>query len=296
MSGQNKKPRELFLYFTPVYNIIIQNWFLDPTERSLAILFSSCPGGVCTLSREILKKYCRCGPYHLERSLRRLEFMKIINVEVGGWKQRNPPVRESNRYTFDYDPYHWRVPKEVQDRIIEETKAMGKEPRSFVNGGFPNQLGMDIVFKEAVPNYAEGRKPRKKKIYVQKHEQPQPTVASLPTVEDQKWLKKIDRVLDDDVSFTFLAAEYYHRIEAIELARKEPAHGFSQHQLTYLERLHYIYTERRQSLTSDDDIALRNGIEIWLRAGRSYFDISNELAKLDQFRKKEIINRTEEET
>ncbi len=88
-------------------------WFLDPTEKLLAMIFASSPNGVCNLSREVLKKNCRCGPYYLERAIKRLEFMKIISVELGGWKQRIPPLREPNAYTFDYDPYNWRIPKGV---------------------------------------------------------------------------------------------------------------------------------------------------------------------------------------
>lgn len=295
MNEPNKKPRELPLYFTPIHNLIIQTWLLSRIERSLVVLFASYQSSGCNWSREKLKEYCECGPYHLERAIKRLQFMHIIAVDRGGWKQSDPPMRKPNRYVYKSDPFNWRVTKDIQERILAETYSLKREPRPFEHEGFSNEIGLEIAFGKTFPKYALGRKGRKKRDEKNASPPTTPENESSAILEDQKWLKKIDQILADDVRFAFLAAEYYHRIEAIELARKEPAHGFSQHQLTYLERLHYIYNERKRSLKSDDEIALRNGIEIWLRAGRSYFDISNELAKLDQFQKKEIINQIKEE-
>ncbi|MEN0060096.1 MAG: hypothetical protein AAGB31_14750 [Bdellovibrio sp.] len=73
--SEHRKPRELVLYFTPIYNILIQNWFLEPTEKLLAAIFASSPNSECTLSREVLKKHCRCGPYYLQRAIKRLEII-----------------------------------------------------------------------------------------------------------------------------------------------------------------------------------------------------------------------------
>lgn len=282
MSKQNRKTREVIIYFTPVYNVIIQNWFLDPIERSLAVLFSSQPNGESILSREVLKKHCRCGHYHLERALKRLEFMKIIKIDRGGWKQRNPPVREPNRYIFDYDPYNWRVPKDVQDKIVNETKALKKEPRPFVNGGFPNQLGMDIVFKEAVPVYAEGRKPRDKKARESKVREPDAMLSSLVSNDDQKWIRKSQKITADDVRFTYLASEYYRYFEDLKSVYEYPDHGFSEHQLTYFERLSYLFAERKKLLRDKEDIEVLNKISLWLSENRSSLEISNELGRINQ--------------
>lgn len=287
MSEQNKK-RELVLYFTPVYNILIQNWFLDPTEKLLVMIFASSPNGECTLSREVLKKHCRCGHYHLERAIKRLEFMKIISVELGGWKQRIPPLRESNRYTFDPDPYHWRVPKEVQDRIIEETKALKKEPRPFVNGGFPNQVGMDIVFKKAVPNYAEGRIPRKKKST--EATGPQLQVVNSLSEDDQRWIRKSKNLIADNLRFTYLAREYYRYTDDMKFARENHDHGFSEHQLTYFERLYTVFNEQRRKLRDEDDIEVFNKIAEWLNENKSNSEISSELGRLDQLLKNNLKN------
>lgn len=287
MSERNKK-RELVLYFTPIYNILIQNWFLDPTEKLLVMIFASSPNGECTLSREVLKKHCRCGHYHLERAIKRLEFMKIISVELGGWKQRIPPLRESNRYTFDPDPYHWRVPKEVQDRIIEETKALKKEPRPFVNGGFPNQVGMDIVFKKAVPNYAEGRIPRKKKST--EATGPQLQVVNSLSEDDQRWIRKSKNLIADNLRFTYLAREYYRYTDDMKFARENHDHGFSEHQLTYFERLYTVFNEQRRKLRDEDDIEVFNKIAEWLNENKSNSEISSELGRLDQLLKNNLKN------
>lgn len=282
--NEQKKSRELFLYYTPVYNILIQNWFLDPTEKLLAAIFASSPNGECTLSREVLKKHCRCGHYHLERAIKRLEFMKIISIDLGGWKQRNPPLRESNRYIFDFNPFNWRVPKEVQERIIEEAKALKKEPRQFVNGGFPNQLGMDIVFREAVPNYAEGRIPRKKKSNEGKQIQSQTKDTHLLS-DNQKWTQKSQKLIADDLRFTYLAREYYRYTDEMKFARDNPDHGFSEYQITYFERLYTVFTEKRRRLRSEDDVGVFNQIAEWLSENKSNSDISHELGRIDRMRK-----------
>ena len=284
--NDKRKSRELVLYFTPIYNILIQNWFLDPTEKLLAAIFASSPNGECTLSREILKKHCRCGHYHLERAIKRLEFMKIISIDIGGWKQRIPPLRESNRYIFDFDPYNWRVPKEVQARIIEETKALKKEPRTFANGGFPNQLGMDIVFREAVPNYAEGRIPRKKKRDVDTQTQ-SPSKAVNPLNDNHKWIQKSQKLVADDLRFTYLAREYYRYTDEMNFARDNHDHGFSEHQITYFERLYTVFSEARRRLRNEDDIAVFNQIADWLNENKSNSEISHDLGRLDRMRKEE---------
>jgi hypothetical protein len=275
MTKAKKKHRDLPIYFTPIYNIIIQNWFLDPIERLLAILIASQPNGICELSREILKKYCRCGPYHLERAIKRLEFMNIIRVERGGWKQRNPPVREPNHYIFEFDPYLWRIPKEIQKKIKNESENMGKTPREFTFEGFPNQTGMEIVFRSAVPRYAEGRRARNKGR------------RTLDTAEGSKslaaselktmWHKKMETITSSETSFAAIAAEYYAHMEDIDLARNTSDHGFSNHQVTFFERLHYIFTERQRKLKTDEELRIHEKICNWVNQGWSNNDISSVL-------------------
>lgn len=120
MNEPNQKRRELSIHFTPIYNVLIQSLDLrlSRIERSLAILFASYQSNGCNWSREKLKKYCECGPYHLERAIRRLQFMHIIKVVRGGWRQNKPARRESNRYIFEPNPYNWRVTKDTQEMIV----------------------------------------------------------------------------------------------------------------------------------------------------------------------------------
>ncbi len=280
MNEKNKKPRELLLYFTPVYNVLIQNWFLNVIERNLAILFSSCPDGVCNWSREQLKRYCECGPYHLERAIRRLKFLHIIDIDRGGWKQSNPPRRESNTYTFQGDPYRWRVTKELQERIVAETLKLGKEPRPFEHKGFEDQLAFEISFQKSVPAYANGKKGRRKQSRDLQQSPNEPAEVQWPNTDDKKWLDRMAYILDDDLSFISLASKYYQYTDDIEVARSFHDHGFSAHKLTYLERLHYIFTERRSKLHNEEDIAVFDQIESWIDSGIPFGKISLKLESL----------------
>lgn len=272
MTKTKRQQRDVPIYFTPIYNIIIQNWFLDPIERLLAILIASQPNGVCELSREILKKYCRCGHYHLERAIKRLEFMKIIKVERGGRRPLNPPLRAPNQYIFEFDPYLWRVPREIQKKIKSESETMGKAPREFIFEGFPNQTGMDIVFRSAVPKYAEGRKQRNKGV---NEKQSRESSKAITDREPKlKWYEKLEAITSNEASFAAIAAEYYTHMEDIELARNTSDHGFSNHQVTFLERLHYIFTERQRKLKTDEELRIHEKICNWINQGWPHHDIA----------------------
>ena len=284
MKEKNKKPRELLLYFTPVYNMLIQNWFLNAIERNLAILFSSCPDGVCTWSREQLKRYCECGPYHLERAIRRLKFLHIIDVDKGGWRQSNPPRRESNTYIFQSDPYRWRVTKELQERIAAETLKVGKELRPFEHKPFENQLGFEIAFQKSVPAYANGKKGRRKQIQALQAVK-EPAEVQWPTDNDQRWIIKSQKIVSDGVRFSYLAREFYRYSDDINFSRENPDHGFSSHQLTYFERLYTVFTDKRRRLRDEDDIETFNKISQWLNENKSNSEISHELGRLDQKQK-----------
>lgn len=283
MNEPKQKPRELPLYFTPIYNLIIQTWLLSRIERSLVVLFASYQNNGCNWSRERLKKYCECGSYHLERAIKRLKFMHIIDVERGGWKSSKPARRENNRYFYNGDPFDWRVTKEVQERIIAETYSLKKEPRPFTHDGFSNEIGLEVSFTTTFPQYSLGRKGRRKKNGDKAPRRTEINArVSTNNVEDQKWLTKTRKILSDDLRFASLASEYYRYAENIELAQKEPDHGFSEHQLTYLERLHAIFAERRRSLRDEKEIEVLSKIEEWLRDGLPYSKLSLELTKLDR--------------
>lgn len=267
MSEQIKKPRELLLYYTPIYNVIIQNWLFSLIERTLISLFASYQKNGCELSREVLKRHCECGPYHLERAVRRLEFMGIIEVQRGGKRSYNPPRRDTNRYFFQSDPYSWRVTKELQNRIAEETSQLGKSPRAFTHEGYADKNALDFAFGKSVPTYAHGKKGRRKQVRASKNEQTKPVAVQPPDSDDKKWLDRMAYILADDLSFISLASKYFQYADDIEIARHISDHGFSAHKLTYLERLHYIYTEQRTKLKNEEDIAVYNQVESWIDSG-----------------------------
>lgn len=286
-----RQQREVLLFYTPIYNLVVQSRMLGRVERDLATLFASYQNLGCNWARASLMERSECGPYHLDRAILRLEFMHIIRT-VRGQRIKGSKRQEKNRYTFEANPYRWRVTKEMQELIVEETKKMGKEPQPFFYDAFPNQLGLEIAFAKTFPRYAKGKKGRKKK-----NEDPQTTETELttestsmvwdepaPETESQKWRRKTNFIMEDELPFIELAMDYYSNLKSIERLRNDPNHGFSHHKQTYLERLHAIYTDRRRSLKGDD-IEIFNKIEIWLDEKLSALVIQMKLGQINMERK-----------
>lgn len=311
MSDQNqnepneKQQREMLLFYTPIYNLVIQSRMLGLVERDLALLFASYKNLGCNWARASLMERSECGPYSLDRAILRLEFMHIIRT-VQGRRIPGSKRREKNRYTFQTNPYLWRIPKEMQALIIEETRRMGKEPQPFKYPAFPNQFGLEKSFATIFPKYAKGKKGRKKNKN-DPHEldgaevaEPVESVADpvnpttesdsmlwqepAPESESQKWRRKTDFILNDELPFIELAMEYYSSFRSIEKFRNDHNHNFSHHKQTYLERLHAIYTDRRRS-PKGDEAEIFNRIEKWLDEGLSYVDINAKLGQLNMERK-----------
>lgn len=81
---QNQKhQREMLLFYTPIYNLVVQSRMLGRVERDLAILFASYQSLGCNWARASLMERSECGPYHLDRAILRLEFMHIIRTVRG---------------------------------------------------------------------------------------------------------------------------------------------------------------------------------------------------------------------
>ena len=307
MSDQNqnepnqKQQREMLLFYTPIYNLIIQSRMLGRIERDLVLLFASYQSMGCNWARASLMERSECGPYHFDRAILRLEFMHVIRT-VRGRRLPGSKRQEKNRYTFETNPYLWRVTKEMQELIIEETKKMGKEPQPFLYPAFPNQIGLEKSFAIVFPKYANGKKGRKKNNLQASlsTETPETVTAEAesvttesesmlwdepaPETESQKWRRKTNFIMQDELSFIELAMDYYSNLRSIEKLRNDPNHGFSHHKQTYLERLHAIYTDRRRSLKGDD-IEIFNKIEIWLDEKLSALDIQMKLGQLNMERK-----------
>lgn len=283
-----KTTREMMIYYTPMYNFIVQSKLLSQTERTLAVLFASYQGLGCNWARDSLKEYCECGPYHLDRAIKRLQFMHIIRVVPGPPRRDGSKRREKNRYIFEQDPYHWRITKEMQELIVQETLEMKKEPKPFLYDAFPNDLGLEIAFARTFPKYANGKKGRRKKSNEPSPGSEEPgTDSSSPIWEEipvesesTKWLKKYLAISDDNVRFTYLASEYYLHLRNINRARENPDHRFSDHKINFLERLHHIYAEKCMSLKPQER-EVQNKIDSWIADGLSPIDIFSKLSALD---------------
>lgn len=287
-----RQQREMLLFYTPIYNLVVQSRVLGRVERDLAVLFASYQTLGCNWARASLMERSECGPYHLDRAILRLEFMHIIRT-VRGQRIKGSKRQEKNRYTIETNPYRWRVTKEMQELIVEETKKMGKVPQPFFYDAFPNQLGLEIAFAKTFPRYAKGKKGRKKKdgepvasdateSVIETESIPWDEPA--PESESQKWRRKTNFILNEELTFIELAMDYYSNLRSMEKLRNDSNHGFSHHKQTYLERLHAIYTDRRRSLKGDD-IEIFNKIEIWLDEKLSALDIQMKLGQLNIERK-----------
>lgn len=305
--NEQKQQREMLLFYTPIYNLVIQSKMLGLVERDLVMLFSSYRNIGCNWARASLMERSECGPYSLDRAILRLEFMHIIHT-LHGRKIPGSKRREKNRYTFQTNPYLWRVTKEIQELIIEETKRMGKEPQPFKYKAFPNQTGLESSFAIIHPRYAKGKKGRKKKkgdpLGQQATEGLEASTEAMesitetetsesesvlwdepePETESQKWRRKTDFILSDDLSFIELAMEYFTNFKSIEKVRNDPNHNFSHHKQTYLERLHSIYLDRHRS-PKGDEVEVYNWIERWLDERLSPIDINMKLGALNMERK-----------
>ncbi len=297
MNNQNelnqKQQREMLLFYTPIYNLVVQSRMLGRVERDLTTLFASYQSLGCNWARASLMERSECGPYHLDRAILRLEFMHIIRT-VRGLRIKGSKRQEKNRYTFETNPYRWRVTKDMQELIIEETKKMGKEPQPFFYDAFPNQLGLEIAFAKTFPRYAKGKKGRKKnnsndqKISetIDSANETESLLWDEPALESesQKWRRKTNFIMNDELPFIELAMEYYSNFRGIDKIRNNPDHGFSHHKQTYLERLYAIYTERRRAL-KENEIEIFNKIGDWLNEGLSGVDINMKLGQLNMERK-----------
>lgn len=287
-SQTNQRPRELFVFYTPIYNIIIQRPFLNHLESGLLTLIASYQGLGCNWARASLKERFECGPYHLDRAIKRLQFMHMIRVIPGLPKGDGSRRREKNRYIFEPDPYCWRVTKEVQDLIVQETIRMEKEPKQFKYNAFPNDLGLDIAFAKTFPRFAKGKKGRRKKSSefhsdaTTVDENISVTEEALPSVEseDSKWQKRYQSIVQDDVRFTYLAGEYFGHLKAIRRVTDDPLHNFSIHKITFLERLNHIYTEKCKAL-NPEELKIYQEIQSWLNDGKTTTDIYLKLSALD---------------
>lgn len=282
MENQNNQSRRAIpIYYTNVYNIIIQSKMLGRIERELAILFASYgPVGGCNWSQASLCEYCECGPNHLRRALKRLQYWRMIKIVRGGWSQKgDEPRRETNRYVFEKDPYKWKVTKEIQEKIIQETLNMKMEPPPFEHEPFPNMLGFEISFQSSFPKLAEARKGRKKSSSKQVPE-------SSELGDEKRWNTKIARLFDENLRLTYLLSSYYYHYNEIELARNTDDHGYSELMKNYFEKLHYIYATRVNGPMSSDEEQLMKKVNDWQSSGMTFANISHELMKLDQENKK----------
>lgn len=240
----NKK--NIPVFYTTVPNLLIQARFLNRIERELVILFASQIDG-CSWSKIALREYCECGPYHLERAIKRLQLWKLIKVIRGKWK--TIPMgkrRENNRYIFEKNPYKWKLTPELQEKILDQTLTMKMQPQAFEEEPYPNFTGFEVVFAKINPKYAKGKKGRRTEKENEKEIE----------IKPNKWIERTEKILSQEYSFLKLACDYFSYFSDIEIARNTTENDFSESQKNYLLKLHDIYTNKRRNPRSEDDFEL----------------------------------------
>jgi DNA-binding transcriptional regulator YhcF (GntR family) len=291
MNDTPKKDRGLLIYFTPIYKLPLRTKVLGAVERGLLVFFATYDDLGCFWTQSQLAEHFECGPRQLRRALLRLQFLKIIEIEQGQVSKTNPPRREPNRYTFIVDPYQWRLTKDLHEKIIIETKKMGKEPRAFAHEPFADPLELEINFLKEHPQVAAKKKGRRKKT-TEKTTRPIVAPPPPPQNNENQWRTKVVELLSDEMSFARLAWIYRKNYEAVELARNAEDHGFSHEQKNYYEKLHHIFSERHRRAT-DDEMKNANFIKSWELMGFEEETILEMLEKLEQPKTKEDYNEND---
>lgn len=286
MENHKRSIKAIPVFYTTVPNILIHGKFLNHVERELVILFASHLDG-CTWSKISLRNYCECGPYHLERAIKRLQLWRMIKVIRGNWK--NHPLgkrRENNRYIFEKNPYKWKLTPELQEKIIEQTQAMNMEPQAFEEKPFPNFTGFEIVFAKAYPKYAKGKKGRRSENVVEEEVEVENKEEKIITeVVAIGWNEKTERIINPDYPFFRLASDYFSYLTSIELARNTIDHDFSGSQTKYLLKLHDLYTNRMRNPRSDIENEIVNKILELENEKKGNIEISSALSKYIKERK-----------
>lgn len=231
------------VYFTTIPNILIQTEMLELLEWELAILFCSfVSAGGCCYSRDRLKAKFHVGPYHLDRAIKRLQYRRMLRV-VKGRKRKDTaePRNETNRYIFERDPYKWKVTREIQEKIIQQTLDLKMEPRPFEHEPFPNDIGFEISFEATFPKFAKGRKGRKKdKNSVQ---------GSVMVDWEMKSLELSSRTF----SFFEIARRYLENYDLIQVANS-PEHKLKKAEAIYYKRIGQLFVEAYQRELSGKDL------------------------------------------
>lgn len=270
----NNEKRIIPVRFTTVPNLLIQSdGFLDPIERDLVVLFLSyVSAGGCVRSKESLKKRLGCGPYHLNRAINRLVHRHMVKVIKGRWKKSYKPQKETHRYVFERDPYKWRVTEEMQEKIVQETYEMGMEPKAFIHAPFSNDYGFEESFKLSHPQYAKGRKGRKKKNQIEVTvEETAPIEVDAET--EMNWREEKEKLLNEPQSLRNLVLKYYLNYKAIEEVRNTSDHGIESAKADYLEKLHHIFITQKREQLDPYNQELIEKINEWEASGTSSFDI-----------------------
>lgn len=245
-----KNKKSISVFYTTVPNLLIHARFLNRIERDLVILFSSHLEG-CSWSKISLREYCECGPYHLERAIKRLQLWKLIKVIRGKWK--TTPMgkrRDNNRYIFEKNPYKWKLTPELQEKILDQTLAMKMEPQAFEEEPYPNFTGFEVVFAKSSPKYAKGKKGRR--IEKENKEETKEKIE----IKSGKWLERTEKILNPEYPFFRLASDYFHYSSDIEIVRNTVENDFSEPQRNYLLKLHDIYTNKKRNPKNENDFEL----------------------------------------
>jgi|688.fasta_scaffold138525_2 hypothetical protein len=273
----NQSNKQIPVFYTVIPNILIQSRLLDSTERQLiAIIASYGPAGGCNWSRAALKEYLGSGPRLLDRALKRLQYLRLITVVKGGWKQNSgEPRKETNRYIYEKNPYKWKVTKELQEKIVQESLLMKMEPQAFEHEPFPNMIGFENSFESVFPRLAPAKKGRKKSK--------QEPLAPIQPTEKQKWEQRKYKASHEGLAY--LLSSYYHYFQDIELARNTEDHGFTNEKKEYLESLHQIYLHKMNSYLLDEEKSLLDQVDRWIAEGMSFIKISDELLNIHREQK-----------
>lgn len=232
-------PRKTNYFFAPFPTCLIYHPILGRDERELLLLILRRGERGCSFDERTFAKRMEVGPKQFRRARARLLVLKLIKVK------RLP--RGRFLHTFDFDPSHWRLTRDLFDQL----KAENKGTLAFDHPPFESLQHFEASFAQSFPKLAKGRTGRKKlqgdeaedaKVIPIRPETARVEV-SLP-IENTIDLAEAKRKRFKDKKAKVyqlpplkLMADYFHHKMQIDLVHAGETHDFLKEEIRYYEAL-----------------------------------------------------------
>ena len=221
---QKKKTK---YYFNRVPSRLMQQYtLLSSIDRDLLGQIVAWEGNDCFLTVDFLTEVVLvCGEKAFYRSVHKLQMLGLIRFKRGNRKR-------PNRYRFNEDPSHWRLPQPLQSQIAGDYQTLHGEELHFLEKAYPNEHGFKLAFNAAYPKYQ-----------LKLGKEPVGEVTGMPVTQDLTPEEKVwDNLLgslEKHMPDQRIIREYYRskcELRQLRIASKEELRSVKNRYLTALER------------------------------------------------------------